>query len=312
MGLLILRGTLDTTQFWPTGESDADTVKVDVTGQATPWKFDDKITHAFDGAFVRGKVRKSVLDKHNRVTIRLQGIDAPELHYPPRNYRQPTGESAAAALGAFAAAIGPKIVPCRVTTQVAEPNDVFDTYGRMVGDVWLTVGGKDTDVNLWLAREGWAFPTFYTSMTDAEIKQVMQLTEAARQAKKNIWKHYTSKIGPLDTSLVFRPKGPPGPDPGTVCMPKLFRRLCAWQDAKTKGTTTATTLKAFLGKLKPPDLFMQTADFLQNSIHSAQQLHLAAEIGAGDVLQLSPKDMVFSEKPSTLVNAVGTLITGWS
>jgi hypothetical protein len=33
---------------------------------------------------VRGRVTKDIIDKKDRVTIRLQGVDAPELHYMPQ------------------------------------------------------------------------------------------------------------------------------------------------------------------------------------------------------------------------------------
>lgn len=311
MPLLKLSGTIDTAQFWPHGESDADTVKVSIAGQASPWKYNNKTTRAFDGAIVHGKVRKPVADKQNRVTIRLQGIDAPELHYPPKNYRQPLGESATVALGKLAASIGKQIVPCQVTTQVEKPNDVFDTYGRMVGDVWLTIKGKAANINHWLAKQGWAFPTFYTSMTSDEINQIIELSEAARKSKKNIWRQYSSKIGPLDTTLLFRKNGQPGADKGPVVLPKLFRRLCGWQVAKAKGDSNATTLKAFLDEAKPPDLFYSTKDILEHSIHSATQERLSSVVGSGDVLQLLPKDMTFSEKTSTLVGPDGKKILNW-
>ena len=89
MGLLKLRGTLDVAQFWPTGQSDADTTKVIVTVHGNSFQFSDdgvthfKTTHAFDDARVKGKSgTKTAIGQHGQVTIRLQGIDAPELHYP--------------------------------------------------------------------------------------------------------------------------------------------------------------------------------------------------------------------------------------
>ena len=47
---------------------------------------------------------------------------------------------------------------CRVVTGVSKPNDVFDTYGRFIGDIIVTgKNGKDVDLNLWMAQKGWAF-----------------------------------------------------------------------------------------------------------------------------------------------------------
>src|SRR5215467_5510771 len=103
-GLLEVSGTIDLAQFWPAGESDADTVKVLLSG---PDAFTfrphpgapSSVTHAFEGATIKGTVSKPAIDKQNRVTIRLQGIDAPELHYQPTapilNHKKPTPEQRA-------------------------------------------------------------------------------------------------------------------------------------------------------------------------------------------------------------------------
>src|SRR5262245_6346608 len=88
-GLLEVTGTIDLNQFWPMGTSDADTTKILVqVGQdafrfrafpTAPWK----VTHVFDDAIVVGQSEKPAIDTRGRVTVRLQGIDAPELHYRP-------------------------------------------------------------------------------------------------------------------------------------------------------------------------------------------------------------------------------------
>src|SRR5437773_795653 len=103
-GLLEVSGTIDLAQFWPAGESDADTVKV-LLSSPNAFRFTphagapSKVTHAFEGATVKGKVSKSAIDNKNRVTIRLQGIDAPELHYRPMaptlNSKKPTPQQRA-------------------------------------------------------------------------------------------------------------------------------------------------------------------------------------------------------------------------
>src|SRR5262245_57677079 len=88
-GLLIVNGTIPLNQFWPSGESDGDTVKVKLSGQdafqfsPTGDRAELRTTHVFEHATVKGSAKKSPIDKQNRVTIRLQGIDATELHYQP-------------------------------------------------------------------------------------------------------------------------------------------------------------------------------------------------------------------------------------
>ena len=89
-GLLEVTGTIDLDQFWPSGTSDADTTKLLVAVDQDAFRFRPapsepfKVTHVFDDAIVIGETRKPAIDSQHRVTIRLQGIDAPELHYTPQ------------------------------------------------------------------------------------------------------------------------------------------------------------------------------------------------------------------------------------
>ena len=88
-GLLEVQGTIDVTQFWPAGHSDADTAKILVTIATDSVRFREndtrpfRVTHFLDGATVgvpsNGK-RKPAINAKGQLTIRLQGIDAPELH----------------------------------------------------------------------------------------------------------------------------------------------------------------------------------------------------------------------------------------
>ena len=60
-GLLKVKEMLDLGQFWPDGESDADTAKVNVGQDAFSFQTIQvclfKVTHVFDQASVRGKTR---------------------------------------------------------------------------------------------------------------------------------------------------------------------------------------------------------------------------------------------------------------
>ncbi|HEY4106917.1 MAG TPA: thermonuclease family protein, partial [Polyangiaceae bacterium] len=211
MGLLQVEGLLDAAQFWPAGTSDGDTARVTVERVS----FEGKVTHVFEGAHIRGRINTTVLDEHNAITVRFQGIDAPELHYlpavskgkaakPNHNFRQHYGRAAAAALGAFVKTFGAGSVKCRVVTQVSKPNEVFDTYGRFIGDVIVTdANGRDVDLNLWMLQNGWAFPTFYTSMTDDEIAPFRAAADAAAKKRLGIWKCYNSELN-FDAALLFK------------------------------------------------------------------------------------------------------------
>ena len=93
---LEMTGTLDLQQFWPDGSSDADTTKLllSVNPGSTrihlAGKTQFQATSAYDEAvYVTGKDKKNgllqtkPLVKKNIIKIRLQRIDAPELHYRP-------------------------------------------------------------------------------------------------------------------------------------------------------------------------------------------------------------------------------------
>src|SRR6266446_3677726 len=77
-GLLEVTGPIDRSQFWPDGDSDADTAKVRVGQNA--FKFQPhpgaplKVTHIFDRASVKGKTgTKAAIDKKGRITISSAG-----------------------------------------------------------------------------------------------------------------------------------------------------------------------------------------------------------------------------------------------
>src|SRR5436190_6388957 len=257
MGLLRVKGTIDVGQFWPRGTSDADTAVILVgVDAASAFQFQEKAggpfktPHAFEGAMVHGKQGpKAPVDAKGRIRVRLQGIDAPELHYQPaplgkslkatlsksvigaygaltHKYRQHWGESAAFALLNFLAAAKKPVIACTVTTVVAEPTDVFDTYGRLVGDVWVKVGGQQTDVNVWLVREGWVYPSFYDSMKAAEINAVLAAWKSGK-AKGRVAKALAKTVGKLDFGLVYRSgknmNVVSGADKGDVLYPKIYR-----------------------------------------------------------------------------------------
>ena len=92
MGTLRIHGTIDIKQFWPNGSSDADTTKIKlVVGEDSfEYKEDDEKdfskTNAFKDAISKGQGSKPVINTSKRdgtqtITVRLQGVDAPELHY---------------------------------------------------------------------------------------------------------------------------------------------------------------------------------------------------------------------------------------
>ena len=317
MGTLTIRGKVDLNQIWPNGNSDADTLKVSIAGIKNPFRFKPAgapslVTHVFDTATVSSAFGKLPVIENDKFDVRLQGIDAPELHYKPQRFRQRYAESGAVALGAMLASTGKTMLSCRVVTHVEAPNDVCDMFGRVVGEIIVRLGNKSVNVNEWIAREGWGFPAFYTSMTAAEIAQFAKLTEDARAAKKGVWRAgaYTPQIGPLDQTLRERKIGSaPVAEGGTVSWPKYYRRLVEWQIAT--GAKPAT-LKAHLAG-KAQERFVTTTDFLAHGLAASLQQPLASALDANDRMTLPPREFVIVEKPSTLYAADGkTKVTAWA
>jgi len=335
MGLLRVSGTIDISQFWPSGDSDADTTKVGVTAdsfkfQATP-NGPFKKTTVFRNAKVVGRVAKPPIDLKGRITIRLQGIDATELHYQPtlskkppptqaqrdafktanRDFRQPFGESATLGLAAYLAKLSKGPIACSVETRVDRPTDVFDTYGRFVGDIYVKVGGKTVDINHWLVEQGYAYPTFYTTMADDEINAVLAATVKGRKQKDRLWSRYEGDTSDFDPTLVYRKKGAsPQPDPGKAVMPKLFRRRSAYYSEHEAGYTKGD-FRSYVKAQDKANVFYLTDDFLQNGVHSATVQFLSEHMDNGGAFGLTPDKLVFQEAKSKLVDAKGKEITKW-
>lgn len=335
-GRLRIRGTIDLAQFWPDGESDADTSKVKVTvdpNDANAFSFaaDGKrfrATSAFEGAIVVGSVRRPAIDAKGRVTVRLQGIDAPELHYRaaplPRDRagvtpakreaynawnverRQFWAETATVALAVKLARFGSGgQVRCVVESIVDRPGDVVDTYGRFVGAINVGAGFA-TDINRWLVADGWAFPTFYSSMSPLEITT---LADAATRGRKlnRVPRSLSTDTGSFRASLRYRRNGPidAATDRGPVLMPKLYRRQVAYRAERAVGLYKGTFRDYLAGRR---DECFLTADFLKHGVH-ASRTYTLDDFMRGNTFGQRPAELVFKEKASTLVDARGRVVT---
>lgn len=337
MGLLEVSGSIDLAQFWPAGTSDADTTKIQVDVAADSFRFRPtpadafRVTHAFDDAVVVGKTRKPAIDNKGRVTIRLQGIDAPELHYRPSaakkkseqtaqqhelylkwnlEYRQRFGETATIALRGLLQQAGMANFPCVVTSAVDTPNDVFDTYGRMVGDIAVQIAGAPINVNHWLLANGWAVPTFYASMTETEITDLTNLALGAKAGGLGFWPKFTRRIVAFEWDLEFRGKGAipdAAADRGSVMLPKVFRRQATYQVNK-RSKMVAGTFVAYL--TAQADGLHQTDEFLQQG-PAAAPVHFLNEYVVGHQFKADPWGIVFREKPSRVRHADGSEVTWW-
>jgi endonuclease YncB( thermonuclease family) len=314
MGLLEVTGKIDLSQFWGSGgNSDADTAKVAV-GKIT---YEGRETKIFEGAYVTGRSgKKKVLNDGGAVTVRWQGIDAPELHFAPsiakkdqavpsHDFRQDYGQSSTTMLHKYLSHLAGNrtSLDCKVTSDVSSPNDVFDTYGRLVGDI---IGPNDTNLNLWLVQQGLAFPTFYASMTIDEITKLRNAARVAQDQRLGIWDGYTQDLT-FDYNLRYEKEGSPDtPDGGPVSLPKLFRRLAA----EFVTTGNINNLADFLDHQKTHDKAYLTEQFLDQGPSAAPQ-HDLTEFLTGPNATFMPADLVFVEAGSTLFDKTGKRIRSW-
>lgn len=336
-GLLKIRGTIDPKQFWPDGEADADTTKILLEVGPDSFQFRPdaasafRSTQAYVGAKSRGKTTKAVIDTKGRVTIRLQGIDAPELHYRPTKpstltkaqgekfkavnaeFRQRLSETATRALATMLAPTvnADGLIDCEAQTSVDRPGDAVDTYGRIVADIYVNAGGQLVDINKWLVENSWAYPTFYNSMSREEINAFLALTAKARavKLKGRLWAHYSKQVDAFEHDLRYRRHGPvdAAGDKGPVIMPKVYRRLSVWAVGR-KAKVISGKFKAYLAGID--DKCYATDDFLQQT-HAAEIRTLADFVSTDAKLSVMPQGLVFREAPGKLVGPDNKVITTW-
>ncbi|MDQ6700361.1 MAG: thermonuclease family protein [Acidobacteriota bacterium] len=171
------------------------------------------------------------------------------------------------------------------------------------------------DLNHWLVENGWAFPTYYNSMSVDEIKAIQKLSEAARKAKRGIWPHMIHHVSQLNLGMLFRPKGKPNDksDVGPVLMPKIFRRQVRFVISQLNHLPAgAGDFRSFLGA--QPDPFVTLSAFFKNPKIKAPgknspNRNLTSVVNAQEVFAPMPGDLVFFEMPSTLVDNNGKKIT---
>jgi len=329
-GLLRIRGKLDLQQFWPIGTADADTVNlvIDINKQSFAFAADGKNfkpTQVFFGAVSKGRGSKPVISKANKITARLQGVDAPELHYRAaplsaklkaskarreafnaanKERRQHWGEAATVALGKKVATLGADAIDCEFLSFVDAPKEVTDVYGRFIGNV--RIGHQfDLDINTWLVEHGWAYPTFYTSMSDEEIDELLTAMKKGIKTRR-VFKDYSKDTGLFFAKLLYR-KPKKGEvieledDSGELLMPKVYRRQVTYRMQKQVGLI-AGTFTQFLQS--NPEECHTADDFLKLGVHSAPT-HRLHDFMHGKTFTLRPHEIVFKEQPSTLVDSRG-------
>jgi endonuclease YncB( thermonuclease family) len=334
MATLKITGKIAISQFWPEGKSDADTtnlkMKVDGFQFKTNGPFKPTAAYINTEISVQGK-KKSIISYEGQarqhINVRLQGIDAPELHYRiyapseigkyksnavfkelnKHEYRQFMSENATVALGNHLkpfADVNGEVACYFISENLNEPKDVLDVYGRFVGDIVISQNNQNININQWLLQENWVLPAYYNSMLPNEITTLETIYQQSI-VKQRISKQYTNKINAasFDFNLRFRepninPVVNSQADTGKVIFPKMFRRLCPYWIKKKAGIENITFEK-YLKNSDSSDGLHFRSNFLQNG-NAATKLTLS-KIYANDKLdyqgtEVKPNDIVFIEK----------------
>jgi endonuclease YncB( thermonuclease family) len=338
MGKLMIEGTVDLSQFWPTGESDADTTKIVLTllPGAVQYQPPDDVprpTTKFDEACVKSFGKPKPVIKDGKITVRLQGVDAPELHYQPQSmkgktykgqpfgslkgsglvkkYRQRQAETATVRLGRYLRTLGTSPLPCRFQTEVNDyegPADAVDKYGRFVGNILI----NEIDINLEILRQGLAIVALYNSMQPAEMDTCLEAWAIGETAAEGVVQYQTRTIGAFDAQLLYQPPKTATLNPEKThkfIHPKLYRRQCTWWAYRKLGTFKGgfdTYLSLF-----PDDVFYERSSMRDEGFLAATPLQIERMVKAGRQVIYAPDEIVFKEAGSQLFTAEGQPIKNW-
>ncbi|MBI4761475.1 MAG: thermonuclease family protein [Chloroflexota bacterium] len=174
--------------------------------------------------------------------LRIEAIDALETHY--EGWHQPRPFALAALESLLELLNITEVVYSLSVTQIVDANDgkagyiasaTTDRYGRPVSYVFpksakLTDGAVldsadlpvEKSVNFLLAREGLAYPTFYTTTDRTFAEKIRAVVARARKTKRGIWSiDRTSDFTMWDVRTIQE---------DILLLPKLFRRLVGFFD----------------------------------------------------------------------------------
>jgi endonuclease YncB( thermonuclease family) len=320
-------GVIDLSQFWPQGKSDADTSKLLVKLRSgIRVQFGDSAkavkTTVYDNAFAKGSRGFAPLfNAKGEATVRLQGIDAPELHVRPRpmkgpngetwslaglglvkDYRQPQGETATLGLAKRLAALakGGDTLACEFVSLLHDgerPASVIDAFGRFVGTIRV---GK-VDVNRWLLESGSAILSIYRGMDrEREIEPMVSAWQKGRD--RGVARFLGYRFGRFEPTRQFRPGAEPEDEGDTPFLhPKFFRRQVSWCAYRKAGHFSGS-FAAFL-RLGNEPVYL-AADFLHSQDSATPiPIHDRRVINTRELL-LAPDEIVFQDGASRLFRDV--------
>ncbi len=186
--------------------------------------------------------RDAIFNAGGFTQLKLEGIDAPELHF--RGVHQHL-ESATKARNFALTVLGFRVVEFSdgegLSVRDADPHPIagyiltkaIDPDGRPVAfafaektsredgsQPFLNTQWMSRSVNAKLAEAGWAYPAFYEGLPTDLRNQFRALTNSAWGNKRGLWAKDKTKIGLRVSDLASLGKA--------TIWPKLFRRLLAY------------------------------------------------------------------------------------
>jgi len=324
--LLKFYGIIELNRFWPAskekdgkliyGQCEADTIKILMdkkTGfviKSHPYASEIK-TKVFNNVLIEGRVTKPPVDTGGCVVVKMQGIDTPPLHYAPdikkaKILTQHYGQTAVVELQRMLLKYArSNKVECVVKSYVEKPEDAFDCYGRFVGEVVILKDEREfLNLNHWLAEEGLAYPSFYTSMSNGEIRAIQLMVKSAISKKNVLWEHhYHKKLEPVENlSNEFRIGNKVHYSPSKdkrlpVYMPKIFKRQYKYELKKN-----GKTFKSFLLSEKEQDKCYMLDDFFKDGKKENNAIPFGNLFNSNGDILFKPWEVVFEEAESRLVD----------
>jgi hypothetical protein len=250
-------------------------------------------------------------NKQNMINIRFEGIDALELHFEGAFQNLEWAKNARDLLlsklgfGKVTFFQEPSLAN-RVESVEHHPVKGYivasslDTYGRIIAFVFggstdlpdgfnyfLKKEDLDKSMNVVLLKEGYVYPTFYTTLPRDLTEYMRGITVATKKESKGLWKSedINSKKGHLVSNL--------GQAEILIMWPKLFRRLASYFNA---GNTGLSHFDTWL-RADP----IQRDDSIQLPDGSTGNMHDVIQLN-GDAIQLKyePEDLVVLPDPGVV------------
>jgi endonuclease YncB( thermonuclease family) len=331
MGILKINGMIDINDFWPIEKnqtemsSDADTFRLYVKDDDNSFIYKQSYseefipTKVFWNASCSGKKVVKGLpnpdeNKNLHISIRLQGIDTPELHFcgnTKTEYRQNFAESNVYLLAKFLREMfDNNMIECSCITNVSSPNETIDSHGRFVCNViFKDRNGVEIDINRWLVKSGLAFPMFYNSMTLIEINNIFEDWKNSNNSELS--KRTISDISVFDENKIYRHgviSFKTGDDYGEVLLPKIFRRQVDFFDFQKRAKRSFSEYLNMNLTYKSDKVFLRD-EFLKLGENAPK--YPLSNFFKGNIFMNKPEDFVFIEKESHLRNENGAISINW-